>query len=61
MSDEGITYYENKTSFGYMYSGLMAIKNSAGEPVAVLAVDTSMRDMEVYFWNMQEVLQLRVS
>lgn len=49
MSDDGITYYKNKTTFGYMYSGLMAIKNSAGEPVAVLAVDTSMRDMEGVF------------
>ena len=32
-----------------MYSGLMAIKNSAGEPVAVLAVDTSMKEMDRVF------------
>lgn len=49
MSADGITYYENKTAFGYMYSGLMAIKNSAGEPVAVLAVDTSMKEMDRVF------------
>lgn len=30
MSDDGITYYENKTTFGYMYSGLMAIKTVPG-------------------------------
>lgn len=51
MSDEGITYYANKTAFGYMYSGLMAIKNSNGESVAVLAVDISMKDMEGVFFK----------
>ena len=46
MSADDITYYANRTVFGYMYSGLLAVKNSAGEAVAVLAVDMSMKDME---------------
>lgn len=45
MSSEGITYYANKTTFGYMYSGLEAVRNSKGEAIAVLAVDVSIKEM----------------
>lgn len=45
MSEKDITYYANKTSFGYMYSGLKAVRNSDGEAVAVLAVDVSIKEM----------------
>ncbi|MGN0318337.1 MAG: SpoIIE family protein phosphatase [Lachnospira sp.] len=43
-SDE-ITYFSNKTEFGYDYTGLVPVLNSADEPVAVLAVDISMNEI----------------
>lgn len=55
MENDGITYYDNNTEFGYMYSGLTRITDSNGTPVAVLAVDVSMADIKEtlknYFLN----------
>lgn len=46
METDEIMYYKNLTEFGYMYSGLVRIKTTDGEPVAVLAVDVSMQDIQ---------------
>lgn len=40
-----ITYFRNKTEFGYDYTALMPIMNSAGESVAILAVDISVNEI----------------
>lgn len=42
---ERITYFSNKTEFGYDYTGLVPILNAKGEPVAVLAVDISVNEI----------------
>ena len=39
---DSITYYGNVTEFGHMYTGLMPLHDSAGEPVAILAIDIEM-------------------
>lgn len=51
MSNDKTMYYANKTSFGYMYSGLRAIKDSNGNEVAVLAVDMSMNYIQSIFFE----------
>lgn len=43
--DQNITYFFNRTEFGYDYTGLITIKNSSGESVAVLAVDISINEI----------------
>ena len=40
-----ITYFRNKTEFGYDYTALMPIMNSDGESVAILAVDISVNEI----------------
>lgn len=39
MNGEGIVFFEEKTDWGTDYTGAMPIRNSAGEGIAVLAVD----------------------
>ncbi len=39
---DDITYYSNTTEFGYMYTGLMPLHNTNGDPVAILAIDIEM-------------------
>lgn len=36
-----ISYYRNRTEFGYMYTGLMPIEDDSGNTVAILAADLS--------------------
>ena len=40
-----ITYYSNTTAFGYMYTGLMPLHDSNGDPVAILAIDIAMDEI----------------
>lgn len=40
-----VSYFENKTEFGYDYTGLSTIFNSQGEAVAVLAADIPINDI----------------
>ena len=41
-----VSFYRNKSEeFGYMYTGMIPILDSAGEPVAVLAADLSMQEI----------------
>lgn len=40
-----VTYFSNKTDFGYAYTGMIPVVNSKGEAVAVLAVDILINDM----------------
>lgn len=40
-----ITYFSNKTEFGYDYTGLVPVVNSNGDPIAILAVDISMNEI----------------
>ncbi|MEF9938897.1 MAG: PP2C family protein-serine/threonine phosphatase [Clostridium sp.] len=42
---DGISFYPNHTEFGYMYTGVMAISNSEGKPVAALSADISMNEV----------------
>ena len=49
MNEDGVSYFSNKTEFGYDYTGVMPIKNSAGKAIAVLGCDVSMHDIEVVF------------
>ena len=44
-----ITYFRNKTEFGYDYTALMPIMNSAGESVAILAVDISVNEIRTVY------------
>ncbi len=44
--DKEISYFIDKTSFGYDYTGLVPILNSTGEKVAVLAVDISINEIQ---------------
>ena len=41
-----ISYYRNRTEFGYMYTGLLPITDNAGNAVAILAADLSMEEIE---------------
>lgn len=43
--DQNITYFFNRTEFGYDYTGLITITDSSGESVAVLAVDISINEI----------------
>ena len=45
MSANKITYFENKTEFGWEYTAMIPIRTSSGEAVAVLAADVSMNDL----------------
>lgn len=40
-----VSYYRNRTEFGYMYTGLIPILDSSGEAVAILAADLSMEEI----------------
>ena len=41
-----VSFYRNKSEeFGYMYTGMIPVLDSAGEPVAVLAADLSMQEI----------------
>ncbi len=40
-----ITYFENRTEFGWEYTAMIPIRTSSGEAVAVLAADVSMNDL----------------
>ena len=44
-TDGSISYYRNRSEFGYMYTGMKTITDSKGEAVCVLAVDISMDDI----------------
>ena len=39
------TYFSNKTEFGYDYTGIIPIRNSAGKAIAALACDVSMNNV----------------
>ena len=43
--NQNITYFFNRTEFGYDYTGLITIKDSSGKSVAVLAVDISINEI----------------
>ena len=45
MNADEISYFSNKTEFGYDYTGMMPIKNTSGQKVALLAVDMSMNEI----------------
>ena len=45
MNHGGVSYYRNRTEFGYMYTGLVSITDASGEAVAVLAADLSMDEI----------------
>lgn len=55
---QSISYYANRTDFGFMYTGLATITDSMGEAVAVLSVDISMNELIVTFWNYLGVVLL---
>ncbi|MBQ9347882.1 MAG: SpoIIE family protein phosphatase, partial [Oscillibacter sp.] len=40
-----VSYYRNRTEFGYMYTGLLPILDNAGNAVAILAADLSMEEI----------------
>ena len=40
-----ISYYRNRTEFGYMYTGLVPITDNAGNTAAILAADLSMDEI----------------
>ena len=42
---DDIIYYVNETEFGHMYTGLVPIRDSYGNSVAVLSVDISMKEV----------------
>lgn len=43
--NQNITYFFNRTEFGYDYTGLITSKDSSGKSVAVLAVDISINEI----------------
>ncbi|WP_051524575.1 PP2C family protein-serine/threonine phosphatase [Pseudobutyrivibrio sp. MD2005] len=45
MDADDITYFSNHTEFGYDYTGMVPIRNSNGESVALLAIDISMNEI----------------
>lgn len=42
---DDITYFSNRTEFGYDYTGMIPIRNSQGKAVALLALDMSMNEI----------------
>ena len=44
-NNERITYFFNRTEFGYDYTGLVPVVNSGGKHIAVLAVDISVKEI----------------
>lgn len=42
---DDITYFSNRTEFGYDYTGMIPIRNSQGKAVALLAIDISMNEI----------------
>ena len=42
---DDITYFSNRTEFGYDYTGMIPIRNSQGKAVALLAIDMSMNEI----------------
>ncbi|MDO4939040.1 MAG: PP2C family protein-serine/threonine phosphatase [Lachnospiraceae bacterium] len=40
-----ITYFMDETEYGHDYTGLINVRNSAGSPVAILAVDISVEEI----------------
>lgn len=42
MESDEVTFFGNNTEFGYDYTGMIAIRNSAGKAVALLCADVSM-------------------
>ncbi|MBQ6494340.1 MAG: PP2C family protein-serine/threonine phosphatase [Erysipelotrichaceae bacterium] len=49
MNKDGISYFTNKTEYGYDYTGITPIKNKAGKAIAVLGVDVSMAEIQSVF------------
>ncbi len=57
-----VRYYRNKSDeFGYVYTGLTPILNSAGESVAVLAMDLSMQEIAWVFVNYCILLLIEIT
>ena len=42
---DDITYFSNRTEFGYDYTGMIPIRNSQGKAVALLAIDMSINEI----------------
>ena len=42
---DSVTYYDNTTEFGYMYTGLTPLHDKNGDPVAILAIDVAMDEI----------------
>ena len=57
MNGEGIVFFEEKTEWGTDYTGAMPIRNSAGEGIAVLAVDI---DISFLAARIQEYARINV-
>ncbi|MBP5278994.1 MAG: PP2C family protein-serine/threonine phosphatase, partial [Erysipelotrichaceae bacterium] len=49
MDSNETSYFSNRTEFGYDYTGIVPIKNSAGKPIATLACDISMNELQNVF------------
>ena len=45
MDEEGVTFFEQDTDWGYDYTGALALRTEDGEPYAVLAVDIDITDI----------------
>lgn len=45
--DGEVSYFANRSAFGYMYTGMIPIRNSAGESVAILSVDITIQEMAI--------------
>ena len=60
MNTDGVSYFTNKTEFGYDYTGVMPIKNKAGNPVSVLAIDISMNEIQNVFFKYLTLLLLEI-
>ncbi len=42
---DSITYYDNTTEWGYMYTGLTPLHDKNGDPVAILSIDVAMDEI----------------
>ena len=55
---DDIVYYANRTEFGYMYTGLKALRSSDGKAVAILAVDISMGQIRTAYLHYLKVVSM---
>ena len=60
MNSDGVSYFSNRTEYGFDYTGMMPIKDSTGKAIALLAVDKSMIEIQDVFYRYSLIVLVEI-